>query len=126
MDENGRRYVDVMSCMADPSHQASFPLSEVRAALSTDDLGIEIPSQRPVWLRCDVEHDDLAFSYSLDGGDWCKVPVDLDYSLISDEAGKGEGANFTGAFVGMCCQDVSGKDMTADFEYFNYVETSAD
>jgi hypothetical protein len=41
----------------------------------------------------------------------------LDYSLISNEAGKGEGANFTGAFVGMCCQDMTGTNLPAEFSY---------
>jgi xylan 1,4-beta-xylosidase len=44
----------------------------------------------------------------------------LDQSLISDEAGKGEGASFTGAFIGMCCQDLSGQARPADFDAFGY------
>ncbi|MDH3903470.1 MAG: hypothetical protein OES90_09640, partial [Xanthomonadales bacterium] len=36
---------------------------------------------------------------------------------------KGESASLTGAFVGMCCQDVSGTDLAADFDYFHYKET---
>jgi len=29
---------------------------------------------------------------------------------------------FTGAFVGMCCQDLSGHRLPADFDYFEYSE----
>jgi xylan 1,4-beta-xylosidase len=58
----------------------------------------------------------------VDGGDWQAMPVTLDYSVVSDEGGKGEHSSFTGAFVGMCCQDLSGRDCPADFDYFEYVE----
>ena len=124
VDENKRRYVDVMSCMGDPDHTAVYPLSEARGDSPADALGIEIPAAGAVWLRATVNYADLVFSWSLDGKNWQDVPLDLDYSLISDEAGKGEGASFTGAFVGICCQDASGADQTADFDYFNYIETS--
>ena len=30
--------------------------------------------------------------------------------------------NFTGAFVGMCCQDLAGTAKVADFDYFEYRE----
>jgi len=30
--------------------------------------------------------------------------------------------NFTGAFVGMACQDLSGAGHAADFDFFEYVE----
>ncbi len=31
--------------------------------------------------------------------------------------------NFTGAFVGMACQDMSGTARAADFDYFEYRES---
>jgi len=52
--------------------------------------------------------------------------VTLNHSLISDEAGRGAGASFTGAFVGMCCQDLSGQNCPADFDYFQYTEEKFD
>ena len=61
-------------------------------------------------------------STSGDGENWNRLPAILDQSLISDEAGKGEGGSFTGAFIGMACQDISGQDCPADFDYFEYVE----
>ncbi len=67
-----------------------------------------------------VNYDKLVFAYSEDGTSWQEIPCELDYSLLSDEAGKGEGANFTGAFVGMCCQDLTGRQLPADFEFFDY------
>ena len=97
-------------------------LSEARGDSASDDIGIELPPNGAVWLRCDVAYAELVFSWSLDGQQWQQIPVTLDHSIVSDEAGKGEGASFTGAFVGMCCQDVSGTDLAADFDYFNYRE----
>ena len=122
VDEKGRRFLDIMSCLADVTGNASFPLSEVRGATGSSEIGIELPGQGPVWLRCEVARADLVFSWSLNGKDWQQIPVSLDYSLISDESGKGEGASFTGAFVGMCCQDLSGQNVKADFDCFYYQE----
>jgi len=122
VDEKGRKFLDIMSCLGDVTGDATFLLSESRGASADSEIGIEVPAQGPLWLRCDVAFADLAFSWSLNGTDWQKIPVSLDYSLISDEAGKGEGASFTGAFVGMCCQDLSGQNVTADFDRFYYEE----
>ena len=122
VDENGRRFVDIMSCEGDETHESTYPLSVSRGDSGTSDIGIEIPASGAVFLRADVANDSLLFSYSIDGKQWQEMPVELDYSLISDEAGKGEGASFTGAFVGVCCQDISGADLSADFDYFQYHE----
>jgi len=46
------------------------------------------------------------------------IPVTLDHRLLSDKAGKGDGANFTGTFVGTCCPDLSAQKRPADFGYF--------
>ena len=121
-DEQGRRFVDIVSCLADPSGQATYMLSVSRGDSGSDDIGIEIPKNGAVWLQCDVRYAELVFSWSLDGRNWQQIPVTLDYSLISDEAGTGHITGFTGAFVGMCCQDLSGADLAADFDFFYYRE----
>jgi xylan 1,4-beta-xylosidase len=41
---------------------------------------------------------------------------------LSDEASPPGNPNFTGAFVGMCCQDMTGIRRSADFDYFEYRE----
>ena len=69
-----------------------------------------------------MAYAELIFSWSLDGEHWQQIPVTLDYSVISDEAGVGPGGSFTGAFVGMCCQDLSGQKIAADFDCFYYQE----
>ena len=122
VDEQGRRYLDVMSCLGEDDAVFSFPLSESRGNSASDPAGIDLPEQGAVWLRCDVNYAELVFSWSLDSETWQQVPLVLDYSLISDEAGKGEHRCFTGAFVGMCCQDLSGQNVPADFDCFHYTE----
>ena len=100
-----------MSCEGVPSLRASFPIQSTR---------IGLPDARPVHLRARVDYQTLTFSWSLDGESWQTIAAELDASLLSDEAGKGEGAQFTGAFVGVCCQDLSGTGRHADFDYFSY------
>ena len=54
--------------------------------------------------------------------DWRWLPQQFDASILSDEATAPGLANFTGAFVGMCCQDLLGQRLPADFDYFEYRE----
>jgi xylan 1,4-beta-xylosidase len=105
------KHLAIMSCEADISMDASFPGYEQR---------IVIPDNQAIYLRARVEYQALVFSWSGDGEQWNEIPVALDASLLSDEAGKGDGAHFTGAFVGMCCQDLDGTRTPADFGYFSY------
>lgn len=72
------------------------------------------------YLRVDVDYDRLQFAYSRDGENWIPVGPELDASTLSDEFCK-EG-QYTGAFVGLCCQDLSGRRKAADFDYFEYYE----
>ena len=123
VDEQGRRFIDIMSCLADVSSDVTYAISDSRGDSPVADIGIEIPGEGAIWLRCDVSYADLLFSWSTDGKTWQQIPVTLDYSLISDESGQGEGGSFTGAFVGMCCQDISGQNLAADFDCFHYQET---
>ena len=54
--------------------------------------------------------------------DWIFLPELFDASILSDEATAPGAPNFTGAFVGMACQDMSGMANPADFDYFEYRE----
>lgn len=105
------RHIGIMSATGAVSLDVVFPIESERIAL---------PERAPVHLRADVRGASLRFSWSLDGTAWNDIPAELDASLLSDEAGKGEGANFTGAFVGLCCQDLTGRGLVADFDYFHY------
>ncbi len=76
----------------------------------------------PVYLRVDVDYERLYFAYRLEGQEWRGLPEQFDASILSDEASAPGLPNFTGAFVGMCCQDLSGAARHADFDYFEYRE----
>ena len=122
IDEQGRRFIDIMSCEGDLGNNSTFPLTEGYAGTYRVEERYRLPNDGPVWLKAEVDHQALAFSFSLDGENWKQLPAVLNQSLISDEGGKGEGASFTGAFIGMACQDISGQDCPADFDYFEYIE----
>jgi xylan 1,4-beta-xylosidase len=122
IDDDGKRFVDVMSCCGDLSLDLTYGLREGSVGDSAKNSRFVIPSKGIVYLRAMVDHHTLRFAYSIDNLKWHVLPINLDYSLISDEAGGGHGSHFTGAFVGMACQDVSGQACIADFDYFEYVE----
>jgi xylan 1,4-beta-xylosidase len=83
-------------------------------------------------LRVDVDYERLRFSYRIEGAnandsnananDWTWLPQSFDASILSDEATAPGLPNFTGAFVGMACQDLAGTARPADFDYFEYIE----
>jgi xylan 1,4-beta-xylosidase len=77
-----------------------------------------------VHMRVDVDHERLYFAYRVDGVDdtWRRLPEQFDASVLSDEATAPGQPNFTGAFVGMACQDMAGTAHPADFDYFEYRE----
>jgi len=58
---------------------------------------------------------------------WEPVGPVLDGSILSDDYVETSGTGdfypcFTGAFYGLCCQDLSGLRQHADFGYFAYKE----
>jgi xylan 1,4-beta-xylosidase len=120
VDDSGKRFVDIMSCEADTAMNSRFPLIEGHTSPGLHDACSVLPATGAIWLRCEVDHHTLDYYWSSDGENWRKMPVTLNHSFLSDEAGKGENGSFTGAFVGMCCQDLSGQDCPADFDYFEY------
>ncbi|WKA55392.1 glycoside hydrolase family 43 protein [Planococcus shixiaomingii] len=81
---------------------------------------IEIPeSVDYVYLKVDVDADVYQYSYSFDGDNWNLIPIKFGSHKLSDDYIQG-GGFFTGAFVGMQCQDTSGQNLPADFDYFTY------
>jgi len=104
------KHIRVMSCLPDQVQSDAF------SAL------IAIPGGVPVYLRVEVDFERLYFAYRLEGEDWRRLPGHLDASILSDEAAAPGTPNFTGAFVGVCCQDLAGTRRHADFDYFVYEE----
>jgi len=111
-DEALGRHVRVMSALPDHVQADAFTSP------------VAIAAGRPVHLRVEVDFERLQFGYRLEGGEWIWLPQSFDASILSDEATAPGLPNFTGAFVGMACQDLSGTGRPADFDYFEYRERS--
>jgi len=73
-----------------------------------------------IYLKLSLREARLQFHYSADGESWVPAGGELDGSILTDEHALPCG--FTGNFVGMACQDVSGERNHADFEWFDYRE----
>lgn len=71
-----------------------------------------------IYLKLEIHHDRIRFFYSSDGDKWTAVGAEYDASILSDEHAVPCG--FTGNFVGMTCQDMSGTGLHADFDWFEY------
>lgn len=109
-DDVHGKHIRVMSALPDSPQADAFTAP------------IPIPAGKPVQLRVEVDFERLRFAYRIDGGDWHWLPEQFDASILSDEATQPGMPNFTGAFVGMACQDMSGAAKHADFDYFEYRE----
>lgn len=108
-DEDLGRILDVTIC---DNFSFSQPLKEK----------IVIPPDiQYVYLRVNVEQEKYNYSYSFNKEDWHKIEIVLESKKLSDDYIRG-GGFFTGAFVGMQCQDTSGANKHADFSYFTYKE----
>jgi xylan 1,4-beta-xylosidase len=108
--DDGRKHVRVMSALPDSVMSDAFTAP------------IPVPDGAPLDLRVDVDFERLRFAFRVEGGEWRWLPEQFDDSILSDEASAPGLPNFTGAFVGMACQDMSGAVLHADFDYFEYLE----
>lgn len=82
---------------------------------------VAIPAGKPIHLRVEVDYERLHFAWRIEGsGDWQWLPQQFDASILSDEATTPGFPSFTGAFVGVACQDLAGTTRHADFDYFEY------
>jgi xylan 1,4-beta-xylosidase len=81
---------------------------------------VEVNDWPRVHLRAGIDGGRLEFLASPDGRWWRNVGPLLDASKLSDDYG--QGLHFTGAFVGLCAQDLSGAKKAADFDYFEMKE----
>jgi xylan 1,4-beta-xylosidase len=106
-DEEHGRHLRVMSCTPDSPQSDAFTAP------------VKIPPGR-IELRAEVDHERLRFAYRVGGGEWRFLPELFDASILSDEATAPGAPNFTGAFVGLACQDMSGTALPADFDWFEY------
>ncbi len=111
-DETLGKHVRVMSGLPDSPHSDAFSAP------------IAIPSGVRVTLRAEFDQERLLFAFRLEGEgqEWQWLPGQFDASILSDEASAPGLPNFTGAFVGMACQDTAGTARVADFDWFEYRE----
>ncbi len=109
-DETVGKHLRVMSCIPD------LPQADAFTSL------IPIPAGKPVHLRVEVDCERMHFAYRVEGvdNDWHWLPQQFDASVLSDECIAPGQAHFTGAFVGMACQDLAGTGRPADFDFFEY------
>ena len=78
---------------------------------------VPVPENVPVRLRVAMQDGYVTFSWAA-GEEWHTLAEGLDASFLSDEACN-EGW-FTGTMVGLCCQDLTGGRLAADFDYMEY------
>jgi xylan 1,4-beta-xylosidase len=109
-DESIGKCLRVWSCLPDQIQPDAFTAP------------VAIPAGKPVQLRVEIDCERLLFAYRLEDDRWIWLPGIFDASILSDEAGPPGNPNFTGAFIGMCCQDLAGTCLPADFDWFCYQE----
>ncbi|TCL62557.1 xylan 1,4-beta-xylosidase [Hydrogenispora ethanolica] len=105
--EKGGKYLTIWSC---DNNVFDYPARQ--------DVCIE--SWRRCYLKVEVNYHRMRFFYAPDGEHWTPIGPVLDASRLSD--GYCREGKFTGAFVGLCCQDLNGSGKHADFDYFEYLE----
>lgn len=109
-DEQAGRHVRVMSALPDSTTSDAFS-------------ALYPVADGPIHLRAEVDYERLRFAFRLAAdADWTWIDGHFDASILSDEATVPGAPNFTGAFVGMACQDTSGEGLPADFATFDYRE----
>jgi xylan 1,4-beta-xylosidase len=74
--------------------------------------------QKYCHLKTEIKYDKMFFSHSLDGEKWQQINQEFDITTLSDEFCL-DGC-FTGAMVGICAQNLTGRGIKADFDYFEY------
>ena len=109
-DDASGKHVRVMSALPDQPQSDAFTAP------------IAIPSNVAIELRVELDYDRLHFGFRAGGAEWTWIPQQFDASILSDEATMPGLPNFTGAFVGLACQDMSGARCPADFDWFEYIE----
>jgi xylan 1,4-beta-xylosidase len=108
-----KKLLNILSC---DKYRPSEPLA----------APVDLSGVARVCLKVDFDGARLQFYYAVVEGQWNAIGPVLDGSILSDDYVEDIDvrfrACFTGAFVGMCCQDLSGQGNHADFDWFEYRE----
>lgn len=87
---------------------------------------INLEDSEMIYLRVEVDDAEVQFYFASETQKWRQLGPVLDASILSDdyvrEGGARYRAAFTGMFVGICCQDLTGHGLHADFNWFDYKE----
>ena len=77
---------------------------------------IPVREKEALYLKMETRNAITRFYYGYSEKDWQEIGPLINASFLSDEA-CGEGW-FTGAMIGICCQDMTGFGRYADFDWF--------
>ena len=83
-----------------------------------EDVAVE--SAARVYLKVIFERETFRFAYATEPDTWREIGPCFDAGKLSDDYC--QGLSFTGTFIGLCAQDLSGRRKHADFDYFTYRE----
>ena len=100
----------VLGIMACDNSAYSYPVDDVI-----------LPEHQAIRLRIEVKTRELQFYYAVGNEESKPIGPVFDTIALTDDHSTLTG--YTGAFVGLCCQDLSGQKTPADFDYFEYQET---
>ncbi len=81
---------------------------------------ISLDENAPVYLRVRFTGLSFQFGYTQVQGQWEDIGPTFEAGKLSDDYC--QGLSFTGTFIALCCQDLSGQAKPADFAYFRYRE----
>jgi len=93
--------------------ESDYPASEIL-----------LEANRSTELKVHFKKDLIQFYYKQGASAWSVIGPEFDASILSDDyvqdASNRYRAAFTGAFIGICVQDLEGHGHHADFNYFHY------
>ena len=113
--DSNQKELSIVTC---DNNQYTEPLEEA----------VTLEKDQSVYIKGIFNRKSIRFYYSTDGIDWVQVGPDLDGSILSDDyvihPEAGYSPAFTGAFVALCCQDLSGRKAPANYHFFYYTENN--
>ena len=85
---------------------------------------IILPDNGLIFLKAALNGAAIQFYYAIKENEWIIAGSILNAGILSDDYVREGGTRyrpaFTGAFVGLCCQDLTGNKMPAYFDWFSY------
>ncbi|WP_261806305.1 glycoside hydrolase family 43 protein [Lapidilactobacillus luobeiensis] len=84
---------------------------------------VYLPDDELIGLAVEVDHEQAQYFYQTATSEWQQIGMRYSADHLSDDFIKDHGKlAFTGAMVGICCQDMAEHQRYADFAYFDYCE----